>query len=287
MRYDAFSHYHPVVNFIFFVGAIACCVLIQHPAYLIAGLFAAASYYFCLRGRSAWKLLFGLLPVFLLVSAINPLFNTSGEHILFHLFGRPYTLEALCYGMVTAAMFVSTILWFCCYNAVMTSDKFTSWVGNLHLSLLLVMILRMIPSLAKKLRQIAGARRSIGMGSEKQDSLRQKVISGICILSAVTDHALDGSIVTADSMRARGYGTGRRTNFQLYRMRTRDTLLLLLEAVLLLLLILFGKTAVSFTPRILIQNISWSFACYCAFMLLPTILHVKEAIQWRISISRI
>ena len=33
MRYDAFSKCHPLTNFLFFLGAIGFCVVIQHPLY--------------------------------------------------------------------------------------------------------------------------------------------------------------------------------------------------------------------------------------------------------------
>ena len=42
MEMDAFSKRHPAVNFLFFLGAIGCAVVIQHPAYVLAGLVCAA-----------------------------------------------------------------------------------------------------------------------------------------------------------------------------------------------------------------------------------------------------
>mgnify|MGYP003311585874 CR=1 FL=1 len=45
---DAFSKCHPAVNFLFFVGAIGCSVVIQHPAYLLAGACCGTIYYFLL-----------------------------------------------------------------------------------------------------------------------------------------------------------------------------------------------------------------------------------------------
>ena len=283
MQYDTFSQYHPLVNFIFFIGAIGSCVLIQHPAYLIASIVAALAYYCLLRGKKS--LLLGVL--FILVAVINPLFNTDGKTVLFYLFDRPYTFEALCYGFATACILLGTILWFGCYNRVMTSDKFTALFGNLSLSLLIVMILRMIPSLSKKTKQIANARMCIGKGTSEKASLRHKIKSGTTVLSAVTDHALEGSVITADSMRARGYGCGKRTSFQIYRMLLRDYLLLFLQIILLTLVIVLGKMGVSYTPTLQVQNVSWGFAAYCIYLLIPVILHAKEAIQWRISRSKI
>ena len=122
---DAFSKCHPAVNFLFFVGAIGMSVVIQHPAYLLAGLLTGAIYYLLLNGKKGWKTSLGLLPRFLILTAINPLFNTLGTTPLFHLGSRPYTLEALLYGAALASMFGIMMLWFGCYNKVLTSDKFT------------------------------------------------------------------------------------------------------------------------------------------------------------------
>ena len=159
MTADAFSNCHPAVNFLFFVGAIGFSVLIQHPAYLIVGAIGAAVYYLLLSGRAGWKRIAMLLPMFLALTVVNPLFNTYGERVLFHVFGRPYTVEALLYGAAIAGVFLVMMLWFGCYNAVMTSDKFTSLFGNLipAISLLLVMVLLTIPALVRgKLSRVQG-----------------------------------------------------------------------------------------------------------------------------------
>ncbi len=287
MAEDAFSKCHPAVNFLFFVCAISFAAVIQHPAYLAAGALAAGCYYLLLHGRKGWRNLAALVPMFLLLSAINPLFNTYGAHVLFRLFGRPYTWEALLYGMAIAGTFVVMLLWFGCSNAVLTSDKFTSLFGNLipALSLLLVMVLRMIPSFIRKARQITGARSSIGKGAG--GSRKEQLRSGAAVLSALTDWALEGSVVTADSMRARGYGSARRTTFQIYRFTLRDCVLLGFILLLAAAAILGGKASAAFTPEIRIAPLSWGFGAYCALLLIPSALHIKEAVQWRISRSKI
>lgn len=289
MKYDPFSRCHPAVNFIYFVGAIGFGVVIQHPAYMIAGCMGASAYYLLLHGRKGWKTVLGMVPLAVILSAINPLFNTYGVTVLFYLFGRPYTLEALYYGMAIAAIFVIMMLWFGCYNAVLTSDKFTSLFGNLipALSLLLVMVLRLIPSFIRKAKQIAGARKSIGKGAGEESASKEKVMDGMTILSALTDWALEGSVVTADSMRARGYGSARRTSFQIYRMTARDWALLALTVVPAAIVILSGGTGTTYTPELYIEPISWGFGAYCVYLLIPTALHIKEAITWHILRSKI
>ena len=289
MKYDAFSRCHPLTNFLFFVCAIGFAVVIQHPLYIAVSCVCGAGYYLLLHGRKGWNMILGMIPVFLVLSAMNPLFNTYGERILFHVFGEPYTLEALFYGMAIAGIFVAMFLWFGCYSAVLTSDKFVCLFGSMipALSLLLVMVLRMIPNLMRKARQIMGARKSIGKGAGEQSSAKEKVADGMNILSALTDWALEGSIVTADSMRARGYGSAKRTSFQIYRMTLRDWALLLLSLVLVLLVIRAGGAEATFTPEFYIAPPTWGLAAYAAYLLIPIVLHIKEAAQWQISISKI
>ena len=107
------------------------------------------------------------------------------------------------------------------------------------------------------------------------------------VLSALTDWALEGSVVTADSMRARGYGTARRTSFQIYRMTAADWTLQVLIVLLAAAVLLAGGTAAAYTPVLSIEPLTWGFAAYCLYVLIPTALHVKEAVLWRISISKI
>lgn len=289
---DAFSKCHPAVNFLFFAGAIGASVMIQHPVYLLAGIITGAAYYLLLNGRKGWRMIIGLIPLFLFLSAINPLFNTYGETPLFYLFDRPYTLEALGYGAVLGGVFVAMLLWFGCYNKVLTSDKFTSLFGNLipSISLLLVMVFRMVPNLMRKATQFTGARKSIGKGAGENATTKEKLSDGMTVLGALTSWALEGSVVTGDSMRSRGYGTAKRSSFMIYQMGITDWMLLILIPILMAWVILaacIGQMVATFTPAFHIVPVSWGIVPYTLYLLIPTVLHTKEAIQWRISKSRI
>ena len=293
---DAFSKCHPAVNFLFFAGAIGTSVLIQHPVYLLVGILTGAIYYLLLNGRKGWKMLLGMGMLFLFLMAINPLFNTFGETPLCYLFGRPYTLEALRYGAVLGGVFVTMLLWFGCYNKVLTSDKFTCLFGNLipAISLLLVMVFRMVPNLMRKFTQFVGARKSIGKGAGENAATKEKISDGMTVLGALTSWALEGSVVTGDSMRSRGYGSAKRTSFMIYRMTGIDAALLVLQCFLaaaVLMTVLSGGTTATYTPDYYIAPVSGmhilGLVSYCAYLSVPTVLHIKEAIQWHISRSKI
>lgn len=294
MRKDPFSRCHPVVQFLFFLGAIGFGVVIQHPAYLLAGWVAAIGYYLLLHGTGGWKQVAMWLLVFAVLTILNPLFNPRGEHVLFTVLGRPYTGEALAYGGVIAGVFVVMMLWFGCYNAVMTSDKFMSLFGNLipSLSLLLVMIFRLVPRFFRQTRQLLGTRRSLGKGAGS--GYRDKVAAGMTVLSSMTSWALEGSVITAVSMRSRGYGTAKRSCFQIFHVTARDWALLvtmLLLAAAVLVTAALGGVAADFIPRLSFAPISgWyalGFVTYCGYLLIPTVLHLREALQWHILRSRI
>ena len=295
-KQDAFGRFNPGVEFAFFIGAILFSVLFNHPAFIAVSLFASAAYYLCLKGSAGIRRLLLFLPLFLIVAAVNPLFNTYGKTVLFNVFGRPYTLEAVYYGMANAGILISLLIWYLCYGEVMTSDKFTSIFANLipSLSMLLVMILRMIPSFQKKTEQITGARRCLGLTPEKDSSFKEKMSGTAVILSAMTSWALENAVITSDSMKCRGYGAGKRSNFNIYRFDARDLSLAVLLGLLAALTAYSGFkgcASATFTPDLSIgavEGLTLAGLCaYGAFCFLPTFLDIRESVIWHILRSRI
>lgn len=292
MKQDAFGRCHPVVNILFYIGAIVLSAVVQHPVFLGAALVCSGAYYLLLAGKQAAKQMALLLPFGLLIALVNPIFNTRGQTILFFLFGRPYTAQALLYGGIVAGILLAMLIWFGSYNRIMTGDKFTSLFANLapSISLLLVMIFRLVPNLLRKISQIAGVRRSIGKGAGEGATTREKLKDGTTVLSAVTTWALEGSLVTGDSMRSRGYGCGKRSSFQIYRMTLRDWVLLILELLLLGGVItsgVLGQFSAEFLPVYQAAPLSWGLAAYCAFLLIPIVLHIWDAITWHIAMRNV
>lgn len=292
---DKFARCHPAVNFTFFLVAIVGGMLFLHPAFLICSILLSALYYLTIRGREGWKLVGGMLPLLLALSVLNPLFNTYGEHVLFTYFhGRPYTLEALLYGAALGAMMVSVLLWFACYNAVMTSDKLLYLFGKLapSVTLILTMVLRLVPSYKKKLMQLNGARRCIGKGTNT-GTRRERLEHSTVLLSTLTSWALEGSVITADSMRSRGYGSGERTAFSIYRMEGRDRALLgwmLLLAAAVLFSGLRGAASVSYTPVLAIGDNFYTkvgLAAYALFLAIPSAVNIWEELRWHSLKSKI
>ena len=294
---DAFSGYHPAVEFFFFLGAIASGMFFVHPLFLGISLSAAAAYYFLLKGRSGAKLLRSMLLLWLVMALFNGVLVQEGETVLLSWGrGRVVTKEALLYGLCGGAMFVTIMLWFSCYNAVMTSDKFICLFGSRipALSLLLTMILRLIPNFEHRARTIAGARKCIGKAPDNGSSRKEKLLHSMDLLSVLTSWALEGSVVTADSMKSRGYGTGERENFTVYRRSRRDAVA---AAVLGAALALFlfgachGAARAEFYPTVTLGagNGYTLIAAlgYAVFLYTPSFLHIWEDLTWTILRSKI
>lgn len=289
---DAFSTCHPSVCLLFFAGAIGCGVVFQHPVYLLISVLAALSCYLWLGKGKALRSVGCMMPVILLLACLNPVFNTRGATVLFLLFGRPYTLEALVYGLALSGVMLTSLLWLGCCNYVLTGDKVTCLFGNIvpTLSLLLVMVFRMVPSLIRKTEQIFGARKAIGKGAGESAAAKEKLRDGMTVLGSLLAWALEGSVMTADSMRARGYGTAKRQSFRVFRMETRDWLLIGWMILLLLLIFLaaaLGQLTAVYTPYISIAPVSWGAFAYGIFLWIPMAQNIKETIVWHIFKSKI
>lgn len=292
---DAFSSYHPIINFIFFIGAFLFGMILIHPVFSICSMVLSAVYYITIKGQAGVKFILGMLPFFVLLSVLNPIFNTLGETVLFtYLNGRPYTWDALCYGLSLASLFASVMIWFACYNTIMTSDKFLylfgKWIPSL--SLVLTMILRFVPSYQKHIVQISNARKCVGK-SAGDGSNREKIENGMTIVSALTSWTLEGGIITADSMRSRGFGCGKRSSFSLYRWDSRDWVLMILMLLcmgLMAFCMVSGGTSAEFLPAVSVTMNGYTITgllFYFIFLSIPTAINIWEDITWRILRSKI
>ncbi|MCH3973353.1 MAG: energy-coupling factor transporter transmembrane protein EcfT [Oscillospiraceae bacterium] len=291
---EAFAKCHPVINFLFFAGAVVLGVCFLHPYFLMCSAGLAALYYLLLNKGRKKRFFFGILAVSVVIVLLNPLFNANGATVLFcWAAGRPYTLEALLYGAAAGSMFFSVMLWFACWQRVMSGDRLLCVFGRLApaASLLLTMVFRLLPYLQRKAKEIAAAARCAG---SRTGSRKQRLQVSAAELSALTSFALEGSQITADAMKSRGYGSGKRTSFARFRVSAADAAALAYLCSCLVAVAVgaaFGKTAVSFSPRLFFARSGaalWlSLGGCAAFLLFPSILQIKEDILWSFFRSKI
>ena len=222
---DAFSACHPVVNLTYFTLVLLFSMCWMHPVCLAVSLVGAIAYVLSLRGTGAAINLFGaLLPMALLAAVINPAFNHRGVTILTYLpSGNPLTLESILFGLASAGMLTTVLLWFSCVTAVMTSDKWVYLFGRIlpALSLVLSMTLRFVPKFRQQFQVVQESRCCAGRDTDN-GSLLRRIRNLVTVFSIMVTWSLENAIETADSMKSRGYGLPGRTAFSIYRLDDRD-----------------------------------------------------------------
>ena len=289
-KHSIFAGYHPLINFLYFGYVILVPIFFMHPV-ILAISFASALFYSIYLGRSkAVKIgLCFVLPLMALAVLFNTAFNHRGATILFYFHYNPITLEAVIYGICMATMVGCVILWFLCYNSIMTSDKFIYLFGRIipSMSMIISMALGFIPRYRTQIKRIISARRGIGF-DVSSGSFFKRVRSGGEILSVTVTWALENGIETGDSMLARGYGLKGRTAYSNYRFDSRDRMLLIGFAILMtvsLANIFFGSLSVEYYVRFSMESIKpytgFAYICHSAVCLLPLILELREDLLWR------
>jgi energy-coupling factor transport system permease protein len=287
---SVFAGYHPLLNYLWFAYVILVPIFFFQPMVLVPSFVSALAYSLYLgRGRAVRFALCFVLPLMLLAALFNPLFNHRGATILFYLHYNPITLESIIYGAATALMLGSVLLWFTCYNALMTSDRFLYLFGRVvpAMSLIFSMALRLVPRYQVQAARIASARRGIGF-DVASGNLLARVKSGGEIVSVMVTWALENGIETGDSMLARGWGLPGRTAYSNYRFDTRDRVFLPVLVVLAatsLVALISGAASVLYYPLFTMENI-WPLAqvasvCHGVLCVLPLALEVREDLLWR------
>lgn len=291
----SFANVHPTVLLFYFLSVLSVAMFSQNPVLSATALFGGILFCITLRKKSEIPGDLGFyIPLFFLVAITNPLFSHNGVTPLFFLNGNPVTLEAFAYGIGIAVMVIGAMLWCKSFGEVMTSDKLLYLFGKVipRLGLVLSMALRFIPMFLRQMKKVRSAQKTMGLYSSR--GIVDKLRSQGRVFIAMISWSLENSMETASSMKARGYGRGKRTDFSLFRFTPRDGILLAVSASLIGITVAgmaTRVTAFSFYPRISTLELSpFSIAVYIAFgalSLLPVALEVREAILWTYYRSKI
>jgi len=294
---NEFKTYHPIVNFVYFLFVIGYSMFFMHPVCLVISLLSSFTYSVILKGRKVIKRnLICILPMLFAMALINPAFNHEGVTILEYLpGGNPLTLESIVYGLVSATMIVSVIMWFSCYNEVMTSDKFIYLFGKIipAMSLVISMTLRFVPKFKAQLKQVASARKCIGRDTS-DGSVIKRARYGLEILSVMITWALENAIETADSMKSRGYGLKGRTAFSVFTFDNRDKnalVIIALFGIYTLIGNINGEMYFRYFPSMKGAEFSLYgvsvFAAYLLLCICPVIIEIREVRKWNCLKSKI
>lgn len=233
--YTLFSTLHPVLLIIYALGAPVLAMLSKAPGgLLIAVLGAFVIHWFYLGGEATLNGLKLTVPLFLMMTLFNMFTNGGGLTVLFRIGEKNFTLESLLYGAANGMMLSAVVIWFRCFTAIVPNDRFLYLFGRRfqRTGLLLTMILKLFPETSYKIRCIKLADNTRCLGQKEQWIRRLK--HGLKQMSCLLEWSMEDSIETVDSMKARGYGNGPRTDYQQYHFTCREAGILLGFVTLLL-----------------------------------------------------
>ena len=284
---SGFKNLHPICSFSYFAMVIILVLVCQNPISMLEALAGAVFFLHCMEKGKVWKRLRYLLPMLLLIAFANPLLNHRGVTRLVKVMNQWVTLEALCYGITAGLSLAALILWFGCYQEVITSDKFLYLFGKAApgTALLISMALNLVPKLEQELQQI---REGQEMLYPEKPGRMEKIRKAIRHVSTLLGWSLENTVEQVDSMKARGYGLRERTTFHLFRFESGDykfMLLLLLLGGSCIIGRCLGYGTMEFYPRMdSLVNGAGDILFYLVFLVLmwlPGLLEWREELLWR------
>lgn len=282
----------PITATVYFFAVLLPAMAARNPIFAAIAIFgaviSACSSAVNLRRRGFYVLLF------IIMAAVNPIFSHNGATVLFLTNDTPITLESTLYGIYSAAAVTAVLLWFASASAVFTSDKLLYLFGlfSPKLSLTLSSAMRYVPLFSRRLDEIESASRGLGLYSD--DNVVDTVRGKLRVYSVMTTWALEDGIHTADSMAARGYGVGKRTQYRRFRFRTADAVFCAATVILSVPTVVAAVTGALdavFFPVISLPSPSpllyLSYISYAATALIPTVADIIGELKWKYLTSRI
>lgn len=280
MNGRAADYFHPVVGFCYMAALIVMAMLFFHPLFIGLGItFAVLQGVIMCGAKKVARQLAWSAPLCLFIAVLNPLSSHGGKTLLFYLFDKPVTLEAALYGACSGSLLLLVFLWFGVYNRLVTPDKFMYLFSRAApaAAMLVTMTQRMVPLFARRFGVIAATQKTLP-SARTRGRLFKKFGSGLKEISILLSWSMEEGLDTADSMKARGYGCGKRSAFSIYRFTRRDAaaLALIAAATAACLAGYYSSVSVAFYPRIRMSLGAGGIAAAAAFVLLAGALPAVE-----------
>jgi energy-coupling factor transport system permease protein len=285
----AFSHVHPTVVFLYYVGLIMMSMTLLHPVFLATAVLLLLILNMVHgNGKTMKTMMVSSIVLAIIIAVANPLLTHRGSTILFYMSDNPVTLEAITYGCIMALSFLSVAFAFVSYNSIVSSHKILYLFSRISpkVALLTMISTRFVPLFIRRLAQIQLVQKTKGVQTNS-GSLKTRAKSGMKLLSVLLVCSLEEAFQIADSMQARGFGTVKRSTYIRYRTEQRDW------GILLHLLISFsvciglgtgGAGVLTVYPKL--QSITFhltdwiSYLSFILFISTPLLLEGREWVWW-------
>lgn len=273
-----FTLFNPIVNLIYFVGAIYFIAVFTHPLYIVMAYASLIVYYLVINGKKALRFLLFLFAVQLFYIFLYASYRHFGVTVLWkNSIGNNITMEALWYGVMRSMKGFSLTLCFLCMVRIISGDGMIYILGRIcpKLSLFPAVFFRNIRRLKERWRDINTGRQGTCLGI-KQGRWYNRMPKFFNTCLTVIGITLEDFIECSVGMKSRGYTLKGRTAYSMYSFELKDRLLLLG----IVFFIVAGQVASSlgyahalWNPRIIFpvyDNMAWSLVLlYGIYLIIP------------------
>lgn len=285
-----FYTFHPITQLVYFAAVFILSFLSMNPVIVCASLLFSIVYILRYNGKTELIRLLRLgLPLGILVTIVNPLYNHRGRVVLFTLFSKPITLEALLFGLVSGLMLLSVILWFGVFTALLSGERLRALFGGRLSSTVLVitMTMRLIPMLIGRQQEISDTLSLLSPPITKAQGVMARAKTFAQTITVLIASSLEDSVDTARSMQARGYGAARRTRYQTERITGRDITVCVAVFILFVISIViyttFGLSFVFYPVMSTVTVVGWQgvYALLLfVLLMIPLTCDGWEVVRW-------
>ena len=288
------SRYNPLVVSISFILTAVTGIFNLKPIlsmlFLLGALFLYYSGGYCENKKLHWF----IIITFFGCALLNPVFSHNGKTVLFFVSNNPITLESFIYGIFMGVTVSATVYWFAVYSQLMTSDKVIYTIGKISkkAALVLAMSLRFVPMFISQYKEITASQKALGL--YKDETIFSRIKATARVTDILLTNIIEKTIVTADSMEARGYSCSGHTTYNLFRLNKKDYVLLFTTILLFVICIfatargnfsfnVYPEISVVLKSRLSIAGyISYGLMCIC-----PSIIEGGEKLRWHYLRSKI
>jgi energy-coupling factor transport system permease protein len=263
-----FKNFHPITNLLYFILSLAAISVADSIIFFIAAFVILLIFNIILdRGQRLKSSFVFFIVIAVSIFILTPVMNPIGQVILFYLFRNPVTLESVILGAELSLSLMCVLVMFTAFNLIINQDKFLYLFSRFarQTAFVIMLAIRFVPALQRRIGEISQVSRI-----SKPKSVRKKLENGMNTILTLITWSLEDAVITAQSMRSRGYGLkNKRAFYFIYKFKTRDFIFI------------FFNTAL-FAAFLIYANILF-FICIIA---LPVFAEMINYVKWSLYDAR-
>lgn len=178
------------------------------------------------------KNIYYFIPYAVITMLINLIFVGDGSHVIFTVFGKRFTWEALFYALIMSLKLLNVIYIFPLFGILVDSDDMVSFFSALapKSTLTLLISAKIVPRIKRRYENIKEVFSLRGVEFNKKR--KKDMIEGFLpVIASLTEDTMEGSFEIGEAAYIRGYLSSKRSVYEKKRISIRDILIIIFSLV--------------------------------------------------------